>query len=108
MAYNSGIILAKIVTEDCNRPQHDLNILHKWATTWRMSFNVTNFYYVRFTNKQHIINYTYHIHNHDLEECNVIKYLGVLIDDKLTWSAHANYTVKKTNETLCIFLGSKL
>ena len=27
-------------------------------------------------------------------------YLGVLIDNKLTWSAHTDYTVKKTNETL--------
>ena len=87
-------------SEDCDSLQNDLNILHKWATTWRMSFNVTKCYYERFTNKQHIINYTYHIYNHELEERNVMKYLGVLIDNKLTWSAHTDYIVKKANGTL--------
>ena len=65
-----------------------------------MSFNVAKCFYARFTNKQHIINYTYHIYNHELEECNVMKYLGVLIDNKLTWSVHTDYIVKKANGTL--------
>ena len=29
-----------------------------------------------------------------------MKYLGVLIDNKLTWSAHTDHTVKKANGTL--------
>ena len=86
--YADDIMLYRGVNsaEDCDRLQHDLNILHKWATTWRMSFNVTKCYYARFTNKQHIINYTYHIHNHELEECNVMKYLGVLQQAYLVYS----------------------
>ena len=104
--YADDIVLYRVVnsTEDCDRLQHDLNILHKWATTWRISFNVTKCYYVRFTNKQHIIHYTYHIHNHELEERNVMKYLGILIDNKLTWSAHSDYTVKKLMELYIFWL----
>ena len=41
------------------------------------------------------MNHAYHIHNHELEECNVMKYLGVLIDNNLTWSAHTDYIDKK-------------
>ena len=65
-----------------------------------MSFNATKCYYVRFTNKRHIINHTYHFLNHELEKCNVMKYLGVLINNKLTYSTHTDYTVKKANGTL--------
>ena len=35
-----------------------------------MSQNATT--YVRFANKQNIVNYTYHIHNHELEKYNVM------------------------------------
>ena len=86
-------------TEDCNKLQHDLNALYKWTETWKMSFNTTKCYYVRFTNKRQIIKHTYHINKHDLEERDVMKYLGIIIDSKLTWSAHIYYTVNKANGT---------
>ena len=84
--YADDVLLYRVInsTEDCDRLQHDLNALHQWASTWKMTFITTKCYYVRFTNRQHIIKHTYHIHNYDLEECNVMKYLGVLIDNKLT------------------------
>ena len=68
--------------------QHDLNALYKWAETWKMSFNATKCYCVRFANKRKIIKNTYHINKHDLEERDAMKYLGIIIDSKLTWSAH--------------------
>ena len=40
--------------------------------------NGTKSYYVRYTNKQHIINHTYHIHNHELD-------LRGVIDNKLMY-----------------------
>jgi len=44
--------------------------------------------------------HTYHINNLELEECDLLKYLGVFIDNKLIWSAHTDYTVNKANRTL--------
>ena len=65
-----------------------------------MSFNATKCYCVRFANKRKIIKNTYHINKHDLEERDAMKYLGIIIDSKLTWSAHIDYTVNKANGTL--------
>ena len=42
----------------------------------------------------------YHINNHELKESDVMKYLGVIIDNKLTCSAHTDYTISKANGTL--------
>ena len=100
--YADDVLLYRVVnsTEDCNRLQHDLNALYKWAETWKMLFNTTKCYYVRFTNKHQIVQHTYHINDHILDERDVMKYLGILIDSKLSWSAHIDYTVKKANVTL--------
>ena len=97
--YADDVLIYSVVnsTEDCDGLQHDLSTLYKWAATWKMTFNVTKCYYVRFTNKRHI---TKHLYHHELEEHDVMKYLGVLIDNKLTWPAHTDYTVNKVNGTL--------
>ena len=99
--YANDILLYRVVnsTEDCNDFQHDLNALYKWAETWKMSFNATKCYYVRFTKCQ-IVKHTYHINKHDLEECDAMKYLGIIIDSELTWSAHIDYTVNMANGIL--------
>ena len=44
-----------------------------------------------------IIFYNYNIHNTVLKETNTIKYVGVHIDDKLTWKSHVNTIVAKAN-----------
>ena len=55
--YADDILLYRAVNsaEDCDRLQYDLNALHKWAATWKMSFNVTKCYYV--SNKTSLIIY---------------------------------------------------
>ena len=43
------------------------------------------------------LDYNYIIHNTVLQETNTIKYLGVHIDDKLTWKSHVDTIVTKAN-----------
>ena len=60
-----------------------------------MHFNPSNCCYIRLSNKQHL-DYN-NIHNTVLQETNTIKYLGVYIDDKLTWKSHVDTIVAKAN-----------
>ena len=63
-------------------------------TNNRLHFNPSKCCYIRLSNKQHL-DYNYNIHNTVLQETNTIKYLGVHIDDKLTWKSHVDTIVAK-------------
>jgi len=100
--YADDVLLYTVINsvEDCVRLKRDLNELFRWAKIWKMSFNVTKCHFVHFTNKRHVIKHTYHINKHELKESDVMKYLEVIIDNKLTWSTHTDYTISKANGTL--------
>ena len=42
----------------------------------------------------------YYIHEKELTQTNDVKYLGVLINEKLSWTPHVNEVIKKSNKTL--------
>ena len=62
-----------------------------------MHFNPSKCCYIRLSNKQHLLDYNYNIHNTVLQETNTIKYLGVHVDDKLTWKSYVDTIVTKAN-----------
>ena len=62
-----------------------------------MHFNPSKCCYIRLSNKEHLLDYNYYIHNIALQETNTIKYLGVHIDDKLTWKSHVDTIATKAN-----------
>ena len=51
------------------------------------------------TNKRNIIQTSYNIHGHTLKETTQAKYLGVTIDNKLSWNSHVNQVTKRANQT---------
>ena len=79
--------------------QEDLDNLQDWERDWMMSFNPDKYEVIRITNKRRIINSQYSIHGQQLQETNKAKYLGVTIDNKLTWGPHINAMTKKANNT---------
>ena len=83
--------------DDCVKLQDDLNALQQWDKRWQMHFNPSKCCYIRLSNKQHLLDYNYNVHNTVLQETNTIKYLGVHIDDKLTWKSHVDTIVTKAN-----------
>ena len=84
--------------DDCVKLQVDLNALQQWEKRWQMNFNPSKCCYIRLSSKQHLLDYyNYNIHNIVLQETNTIKYLGVHIDNKLTWKSHVDTIVAKAN-----------
>ena len=65
-----------------------------------MHFNPTKCSYIRLSNRSHLLNYNYNIHNIHLQETDTIKYLGVHIDSKLTWKSHVETIVNKANSVM--------
>ena len=64
-----------------------------------MSFNPDKCEVIRITNKKKIIVAKYTIHGQVLHETNRAKYLGVTIDNTLSWNSHIDIMTKKANNT---------
>ena len=92
---------------DTKTLQEDLDNLQGWERDWMMSFNPDKCEVIRITNKRRIINSQYTIHGQQLQETNQAKYLGVTIDNKLTWGPHINAMTKKAKNTTA-FLGRNI
>ena len=97
-------LLYRIITtkEDAIQLQHDLDQLHEWATKWQLRFNVTKCIIMRFTSCRSLspIIFSYKLNNHNLGTSNQHSYLGVILDNKLSWSPHISNIAAKANRTL--------
>ena len=100
--YPDDILLYRAINtiDDCVKLQDDLHALQQWEKRWQMHFNPTKCHYIRLSNKHHLLDYNYNIHNISLKKVNTIKYLGVYIDNKLTWKSHVDAIVNKANSVI--------
>ena len=85
--------------QDTERLHADLNQFQEWERDWQMLFNPDKREHFRITNKGKIIQTSYNIHGHTLKETTQAKYLGVTIDNKLSWNSHVNQVTKRPNQT---------
>ena len=70
-------------------------MLHQWSITWQMQFNPSKCEFLRITNKRNPITYQYSINDSVIQQVSHAKYLGVSIDEKLSWNDHI---LKVTNK----------
>ena len=77
--------------------QEDLYRLAQWAATWQISFNVQKCLYLRITNKLHPYVHDYFMNDIHRQQVEHAKYLGIIIDNNLTWSKHVKKVVNKAN-----------
>ena len=77
--------------------QQDLNMLQKWADTWLMTFNPTKCEFIRVNHKKHPRICDYYIQNHLIKAVTHAKYLGVTIDEHLSFNEHVNRIAYKAN-----------
>ena len=81
--------------QDAESLQTDLNHLQEWEREWQMVFNSDKCEHIWITNKWKVIQTPYNIHGQTLNETSKAKYLGVTIDNTVSW----NNRDKKANQT---------
>ena len=90
--YKSGKSLNRVI-EDI---QNSLDKISKWCDLWGMKISATKSCGVIFTQKTKTdINKPLTINGVTLKMADKVKFLGMIFDSKLTWTAHFDYTVTK-------------
>ena len=70
----------------------DLNDLSEWFKANKLSLNVSKTNYITMQNTHEIsINHTLKIGDETIKQVNTAIFLGIIIDDKLSWNAHIDY-----------------
>ncbi len=87
-------------TSDSKTLQNDLDKLAKWSNTWQLKFNVTKCKIMRISNQKTIPIVNYYLNNTMLEWVQTFKYLGLVIDRKLTWRDQVNHATSKATKIL--------
>ena len=85
--------------QDSEILQQDLKTLEQWESLWQMDFNVTKCHVLSVTHKTKPIVPKYDLHGHTLECVSSAKYLGVVINEKLSWNSHIDTITAKANRT---------
>ena len=88
---------------DAELLQQDLNRLQEWERIWQMEFNPDKCEVITVTNKRSPIHFDYTIHGKVLKHVPNAKYLGVTINQKLSWSTHISNVTKNANGTRAFF-----
>ena len=78
----------------------DLARLDQWASTWQMTFKPEKCYVMSITNKRSASVFQYSLKGVPLQTVSSWPYLGVEIDNKLTWTPHLNKVIRSATRTL--------
>ena len=75
----------------------EMSKIDQWMNSNKLSINSSKSQYMLVTNKKNTRNKTFQlmVNNSEIKQSNCIKYLGVLIDDKLSWKNHIDNICSK-------------
>ena len=95
-------LLAKEITNenDTIELQNDLDNIIGWTKLWGMKFNAVKCVYMSITNKRSPIKSQYNLDKVPLQQKDMVKYLGVIIDKKLTFDQHIKEKCKSATKVL--------
>ena len=95
------LISKEIINQsDSNELQNDLNNVLEWSKMWGMRFNVEKCNQITLTNKRKPFKTKYYLGNETLSKKESIKYLGVIIDNKLSFKQHIQEKTRKATKVL--------
>ena len=94
------LYLAIKTEQDSILLQQDLDTLSQWAVTWQMRFNLSKCTVMRCTRSQNPMVADYSLHGSILSLSHNHVYLGVMLDDHLSWSTHVTNVANKATRML--------
>lgn len=78
-----------------NRLNKAVKLIFKYYNKWKIKINVRKTEAIIFTKRRPIINCSVNFNNHTIEWSSSVKYLGLILDPKLTFTKHVNYVSNK-------------
>ena len=87
--------------------ERELNILKTWFDLNKLSLNLSKTKLIIFGNQKIENEVTLMINNIKIERVYEYKFLGVLIDHKLSWKSHIDHVKRKMSKTIAILFRSK-
>ena len=81
---------------------NETNKIIDWFSANRLLLNISKSHTMLFTNKQRIHKLKVSIQNINLEEKEVVTFLGVEIDNKLLWTSHIKHICSKVSKSIGI------
>ena len=90
----------------------ELTEIDNWmkSNNWMKSVNIKKTSYIIFKSRQKKISVNLPaivFDNQHLKQKQVIKFLGIYIDENLTWKPHINYVCKKISKSIRIIYRSR-
>ena len=86
--------------KDCSALQDDLAAISHWANRWQLRLNPNKCEALTITNKRIPLTYTYCIDQHPISWRDSVKYLGLHVHSKLSWSKHCKSIISKATRSL--------
>lgn len=88
--------------DDCRLLQNDLNTLSDWCNENKLQLNAGKCAAISFTRRtdRRFQYFAYAINNVNLNRTSVIKDLGVIFDEKLTFKNHVNSIISRASKSL--------
>ena len=91
----------KVIVRNCNA---EMKKVSEWLLVNKLSLNVSksNFIILRTPQKKYLNTIKIKIDNANVEEKAYIKYLGIMMDEKLTWNQHIHHVNLKLSKGIGI------
>lgn len=83
--------------------QSTLTNLHNWASAWQLKINISKCHVLRIGGKCNMSSCCFSISDHILPSSSSVSDLGVIVDNKLSYSEHINSIVTKCNQRIGMF-----
>ena len=96
--FYSGVDIQTI----CKCISRELDKLHVWLSVNKLSLNVDKTNFILFGNRKNIDNVCISMNNSIITRVRSTKFLGVIIDEKLTWKYHISLVRSKLSKTVDI------
>ena len=84
--------------DDCHKLQADLYSLEQWTKKWNMLFNPAKCEFLKVSNKCNPILMHYYIQGQEIKHSTSAQYLGIKIEEHLTWNDHVKTVTIKANK----------